>query len=152
MRPDRIVVGECRGGEALDMLQAMNTGHDGSMTTLHANDPAAAVDRLVVLAQMAAGSQLPVTALRRQIAAAVNLIVQLREERRDGRRVRVVSGITEVAGYDPEADEVRLVPLFVARRGDRLRPTGHLPTFLPDLIARGLVPDPVAFVRDPFDD
>ena len=148
MRPDRIVVGECREGEALDMLQAMNTGHDGSMTTLHANDPQAAIDRLVVLVQRAAGSNLPVSAIHQQIVSALDLIVQLEEVVRDGRKYRIVSQIAEVAGYDPEDAVVRLVPLFRARHGGPLTATGHLPTFLPDLIARGLVADPVAFIRD----
>lgn len=76
MRPDRIVVGECRGGEALDMLQAMNTGHDGSLTTLHSNSPRDAVSRLEVLVTMA-GMSIPVAAIREQIASAVDLIVQL---------------------------------------------------------------------------
>ena len=75
MRPDRIVVGECRGGEALDMLQAMNTGHDGSLTTLHANTPRDALSRLETMVLMA-GMELPVKAIREQIAAAVDLIVQ----------------------------------------------------------------------------
>ena len=75
MRPERIVVGECRGGEALDMLQAMNTGHDGSMTTLHANTPRDALSRLETMVLMA-GVDLPVRAIREQIAAAVDVIIQ----------------------------------------------------------------------------
>ncbi len=76
MRPDRIVVGECRGGESLDMLQAMNTGHDGSLTTLHANSPRDAISRLETLVLMA-GMDLPLRAIREQIASAVDLIVQI---------------------------------------------------------------------------
>ncbi len=96
MRPDRIVVGECRGGEALDMLQAMNTGHDGSLTTLHANTPRDALSRLETLVLMA-GFELPVKAIREQIASAVDVIVQI-ERMRDGSR-KVVS-LTEVVGME----------------------------------------------------
>ena len=77
MRPDRIVVGECRGGEAINMLQAMNTGHDGSMTTIHANSPADVVLRLEVLVQQNADTRLPIESIHRQIVSAVDLIVQL---------------------------------------------------------------------------
>lgn len=96
MRPDRIVVGECRGGEALDMLQAMNTGHEGSMSTLHANSPADALRRLEVMVLMA-GEELPLRAIREQIASAVDLIVQI-SRLRDGSR-RVVS-ISQVVGME----------------------------------------------------
>ena len=75
MRPDRIVVGECRGGEAIDMLQAMNTGHDGSLTTIHANNPRDVISRLEVLVLMA-GMDLPVTAIREQVSSAVDMIIQ----------------------------------------------------------------------------
>lgn len=98
MRPDRIVVGECRGGEALDMLQAMNTGHDGSLTTVHANSPRDAIARLETLVLMA-GMELPARAIRQQIASAVDLIVQ-QARLRDGSR-RVVQ-ITEVQGMEGE--------------------------------------------------
>ncbi|MGH7755795.1 MAG: ATPase, T2SS/T4P/T4SS family, partial [Vulcanimicrobiaceae bacterium] len=96
MRPDRIVVGECRGGEALDMLQAMNTGHDGSLTTLHANTPRDSLARLETLVLMA-GFDLPVRAIREQIASAVDAVVQV-ERLRDGSR-KIVS-ITEVVGME----------------------------------------------------
>jgi pilus assembly protein CpaF len=96
MRPDRIIVGECRGGEALDMLQAMNTGHDGSLTTIHANSARDALSRLETLVLMA-GFDLPVRAIREQIASAVNLIVQT-ERMRDGSR-KIVS-ISEVVGME----------------------------------------------------
>jgi pilus assembly protein CpaF len=98
MRPDRIVVGECRGGEALDMLQAMNTGHDGSLTTLHANTPRDALARLETLVLMA-GFELPVRAIREQIASAVDVIVQI-ERMRDGSRK--CTSITEVVGMEGE--------------------------------------------------
>src|SRR5207237_2344216 len=96
MRPDRIIVGECRGGEALDMLQALDTGHDGSMTTLHANSPKDALARLETLVLMA-GVDLPVKAIRQQVAGAMNLFVQL-SRLRDGSRK--VSQITEVVGME----------------------------------------------------
>ncbi len=96
MRPDRIIVGECRGGEALDMLQAMNTGHDGSLTTLHANTPRDALARLETLVLMA-GFELPIRAIREQIASAIDVIVQI-ERMRDGKRK--VTSITEVVGME----------------------------------------------------
>src|SRR6202011_1292154 len=90
MRPDRIVIGECRGGEALDMLQAMNTGHDGSLTTLHANSPKESIGRLETLVLMA-GADLPSRAIREQIASAVNIVIQ-QSRLRDGSRT--VTSIT----------------------------------------------------------
>ena len=107
MRPDRIVIGECRGGEALDMIQAMNTGHDGSLTTVHANTPKDCTSRLEVLVMMA-GMDLPLTAIRRQISSAVNLIVQ-QERMRDGSRK--VTYVTEVQGM--EGDTVVMQDLFL---------------------------------------
>ncbi|EQD28963.1 type II secretion system protein E, partial [mine drainage metagenome] len=107
MRPDRIVVGECRGGEALDMLQAMNTGHDGSLTTVHANSPADALSRLETMVLMA-GTDLPSRAIREQIAAAVDIIVQ-QARLRDGTR-RVIA-ISEVIGFD--GDKVALKDIFL---------------------------------------
>jgi pilus assembly protein CpaF len=107
MRPDRIVVGECRGGEALDMLQAMNTGHDGSLSTIHANTPRDAVARLETLVLMA-GMDLPLRAIREQVASAVDVIVQL-TRLRDG--TRRVTHITEVQGM--EGDIVTLQDAFV---------------------------------------
>jgi pilus assembly protein CpaF len=150
MRPDRIVVGECRGGEALDMLQAMNTGHDGSLTTTHANSPREAVARLETLVLMA-GLDLPVRAVREQIAGSVNLIVQ-QSRLSDGSRK--VTGITEVVGID-EDGEVELRPIFEFRRrgtsasgaveGEFLA-TGYLPSFLGELIVRGLIPKGEAYL------
>jgi len=111
MRPDRIVVGECRGGEALDMLQAMNTGHDGSLTTLHANTPRDALSRLETLVLMA-GFDLPVKAIREQIASAVDVIVQI-ERMRDGSR-KVVS-ITEVVGMEGDIVTIQEIVRYQAR-------------------------------------
>jgi len=106
MRPDRIVVGECRGGEALDMLQAMNTGHDGSLSTLHANSPRDAMSRLETLVLMA-GMDLPLRAIREQAASAIDVIVQI-QRLRDGSR-RIVN-VTEVLGM--EGDTVVLQDVF----------------------------------------
>ncbi|HEY5955651.1 MAG TPA: ATPase, T2SS/T4P/T4SS family [Polyangiaceae bacterium] len=143
MRPDRIVVGECRGGEALDMLQAMNTGHDGSLTTTHANSPREAVSRLETLCLMA-GLDLPVRAIRDQIAGAIHLIVQ---QTRFSDGSRKVTEICEVAGVT-DAGEVRLLPIFeFVRTGTgpdaevqgEFRSTGFLPSFLHDFAVMGLV-------------
>lgn len=133
MRPERIVVGECRGGEALEMLQAMNTGHDGSMTTLHANTPRDAIARTETMVLMA-GMDLPVRAIREQIASAVNLIVQ-QSRLKDGSRK--IINITEVQGM--EGDVVVLQDVFafeqtgIDERGKivgQLRPTGIRPKFI----------------------
>ncbi len=133
MRPDRIVVGECRGPEALDMLQAMNTGHDGSMTTLHANSARDALSRLETLVLMA-GYDLPVRAIREQVAAAVNLIFQL-ERMPDGRRI--VRSLTEVQGL--EGDVILLQDIFVWDHNvNGLVATGLRPRFLDKLRAEGI--------------
>lgn len=137
MRPDRIVVGECRGPEALDMLQAMNTGHDGSMTTLHANNANDAMLRLEVLVQMAAN--LPVSSIHRQICSAVDLVVQL-HRLRDGRRV--VSQITQVVGIDKEQGGILTRDLFVLEGEDadaHMMATGSLPTFMEELLVTGAI-------------
>jgi len=137
MRPDRVVVGECRAGESLDMLQAMNTGHDGSMTTIHANSAADVILRLEVLVQMAA--DLPVESIHRQIASAVDLIVQ-QARLRDGRRC--VTQIAEVVEYDEITKQIRLKDLFMLEQVDgkqMLRPTGCMPTFMEKLIGTGLL-------------
>ena len=107
MRPDRIVIGECRGGEALDMLQAMNTGHDGSMTTIHANSPRDVITRLEVMVNLASSS-LPVAAIRSQIASAVDLIVQVERMSDGSRRCRSLTEVTTMEG-----DMVMLQDLFV---------------------------------------
>jgi len=141
MRPDRIVVGECRGGEALDMLQAMNTGHDGSLTTLHANSPRDALARLETLVLMS-GMQLPVRAIREQVASAVNLIVQ-QQRYADG--TRRISAISEVCGIEGEAIAVQDVFRFTQEGFDaegrvvgRFVPTGVVPAFYEELQGRGV--------------
>jgi pilus assembly protein CpaF len=114
MRPDRIVVGECRSGEALDMLQAMNTGHDGSLTTLHANTPRDALARLETLVLMA-GFDLPVRAIREQVASAVDAVVQI-ERMRDGSRK--VTSITEVVGMEGDIVTMQELIKYQARGVD----------------------------------
>jgi Flp pilus assembly CpaF family ATPase len=145
MRPDRIVVGECRGGEAIDMLQAMNTGHDGSMTTLHANSPADVVLRLEVMVQQNGDTKLPVESIHRQIVSAVDVIVQLQVVHHNGRPRKVVSEIAEVVAGSEGG--VRMKPVFKREGGGPLDATGFLPTFVTDLVTTGLLPDPVALVR-----
>jgi pilus assembly protein CpaF len=97
MRPDRIVVGECRGGEALDMLQAMNTGHDGSLTTVHANSARDGLTRLETMVLMA-GFDLPLRAIREQIASAISLVVHIRRFRDGARRIEDISEVTGMEG------------------------------------------------------
>ena len=137
MRPDRIVVGECRGGEALDMLQAMNTGHDGSMTTGHANSPSEMVQRLQVMV-MEAGGSMPVSAIRQQIASAVDVIVQIQRQRD---RVRRITHISEVVGYDFDDDAVIVEEIFTLATPDNgppeLRFTGYLPSFIEQVLRHG---------------
>jgi pilus assembly protein CpaF len=141
MRPDRIVVGECRGGEALDMLQAMNTGHDGSLTTLHANSPRDAISRMETMVLMA-GMDLPLKVVRQQISSAVDLIIQ-QSRLKDGSRK--VTAITEVVGM--EGDVVVLTDIFKFEQtgtGENgkilgeLKATGIRPIFSPRLEAAGL--------------
>ena len=136
MRPDRIVVGECRGGEALDMLQAMNTGHDGSLTTIHANSPRDALSRLETLVLMA-GFDLPLRAIREQIASAIHIVVQISRERDGSRKIVNVSEITKMEG-----DVITMQDLFVFRQTgydaeNRMigvfEPTGGVPTFLEEI-------------------
>ncbi len=134
MRPDRIIVGECRGPEALDMIQAMNTGHDGSLTTLHANTAREVIERLEVLILMAA--DLPIYSIHRQIASAIDLIVHI--TRLPGGR-RVITEITEVVGVDPETKNVILHDIFNFRNGVSLEPTGYLPTFIDSLVEKDLL-------------
>jgi pilus assembly protein CpaF len=153
MRPDRIVVGECRSGEALDMLQAMNTGHDGSLTTLHANNPRDSLSRLETLVLMA-GYDLPVRAIREQIASAVDCIVQL-QRLRDG--TRRVTHITEVAGM--EGDIITLQDVFLFDYGagvdeqgrfqGQLHPTGMRPRFAEKLADHGIRLGPEMFAPQP---
>jgi len=148
MRPDRIVVGECRGGETLDMLQAMNTGHDGSLTTLHANTPRDALSRMETMALMA-GLEMPLKVIREQIASAVDLIVQ-QSRLRDGSRK--VTSITEVVGM--EGDTVVMTEIFrFTQTGmttdgkilGELKPTGIRPLFMPRLEAAGFKLGPQVF-------
>jgi pilus assembly protein CpaF len=135
MRPDRVVVGECRGKEALWMLQAMNTGHDGSMTTIHANNARDVILRLEVMVQTAA--DLPVSSIHRQVSSAVDIIVQL-ERLRGGRRV--VSEIAEVLPPQDNDASVRIKRIFHRHSDDDLAPTGQLPSFMSQLVSNDLLP------------
>ena len=150
MRPDRIIVGEIRGGEALDMLQAMNTGHDGSMTTVHSNSPRDTLSRIETMTLMA-GFELPVLAIRKQIAAAIDLIVYLTRFP-DG--TRKVTQISEVAGMESEV--ITLTDIFVfqqtgtdpeGRPVGQFRPTGLRPMFSPKLEAMGYKLDRAMFMK-----
>ena len=134
MRPDRILVGECRGLEALDMLQAMNTGHDGSMTTLHANSSEETIKRLEVLVLSAV--ELPVVAIHRQIASAINVIVQI--TRLPGGQ-RIVTQISEIVRYDERQSKIIIHDIFTRRPGEDLVATGYLPTFMETLLERGML-------------
>ncbi len=147
MRPERIVVGECRGKEALDMLQAMNTGHDGSLTTGHANSPRDMLSRLETMVLMA-GMDLPVKAIREQISSAIDLIIH-QARLRDGSR-RIIN-ITEVQGM--EGDIITLQDIFVFEQEafeggkivGRIRPTGVRPKFMPKLEDSGIHLPPTVF-------
>jgi pilus assembly protein CpaF len=148
MRPDRIVVGECRGGEALDMLQAMNTGHDGSLTTLHANSPRDALSRLETMCLMS-GLDLPLRVIREQIASAIDLIVQ-QTRLKDGNRV--INAITEVAGM--EGDTIVMTDIFRFEQTQitldgrvigELKPTGIRPMFVDRLERAGFKLGPEVF-------
>ena len=134
-RPDRIVVGECRGGEALDMLQAMNTGHDGSLTTLHANSPRDAISRLEYMCMIA--GDMPLAAIKPQIASAVGLIVQIGRVRIKGKKCRRTLAIYEVENKFTETGDYVLRPIFDSKyKGDDkhdICPTGNLPTFMEEL-------------------
>ncbi len=141
MRPDRIVVGECRGGEALDMLQAMNTGHDGSLTTVHANSPHDTITRLETMVLMS-GMDLPVRAIREQIAGAVDIIVQ-QSRLQDGSRK--VTRVSEVAGM--EDGKIVLKDIFIykqtgldqtGRVQGEFKAAGYIPGFVKELATRGI--------------
>ncbi len=141
MRPDRIVVGECRGGEALDMLQAMNTGHDGSLTTVHANSPRDTLARLEVMVLMA-GMDLPVLAIRQQVSSAINIIVQ-QNRMSDG--ARKITHITEVTGMENGVIQLQDIFQFKQQGFDSERrvvgefvATGRVPEFYEELGARGI--------------
>jgi pilus assembly protein CpaF len=147
MRPERIIVGECRGGETLDMLQAMNTGHDGSMTTAHANSPRDTLARIETMCLMA-GMELPVRAIREQVASAIDVIVQ-QERMRDGTR-KVVT-VAEVSGM--EGDVITMTDIFSFEQTGvesgkiigRLRPTGLRPKFMDKIEAAGINLPPSIF-------
>jgi pilus assembly protein CpaF len=147
MRPDRIVVGECRSGEALDMLQAMNTGHDGSLTTCHANSPRVTLSRLEVMCLMS-GMDLPVRAIREQIASAVDMIAQ-QNRLRDGSRK--IEKITEVQGMEGEI--ITMSDIFEFEQTGieggkiigRIRPTGLRPKFIDRIEAAGIHLPPSVF-------
>ncbi len=148
MRPERVIVGECRGGEALDMLQAMNTGHDGSLTTVHANSPRDVISRLETMVLMS-GMELPSRAIREQIASAIDIIVH---ESRMSDGSRKVVCISEIVGL--EGQQVVMQDIFEFRQtglGEngkvigRFLPTGAMPTFYEHLKSRGLHIDPAVF-------
>jgi len=141
MRPDRLIVGEVRGPEALDMLQAMNTGHDGSLTTIHANSPDDTMLRLETMVLTAV--EMPIRAIREQMVAALDIIVQI-ARLSDGRRR--ITHVSEIVGIDPETDGVIIEDVFVlrstrgeAQKQDRLRHTGYIPRFAQDLVEDGLL-------------
>ena len=152
MRPDRIVVGEVRGGEALDMLQAMNTGHDGSITTIHCNSPRDALSRLETVVLMS-GMELGVRAIREQISSALNMIVH-QARLKDG--TRRVTHITEIVGMEGDVITLQDIYLFDWSAGldengrfkGRLKATGLRPTFLDKLQDRGVHIDPAIFAPE----
>jgi Flp pilus assembly CpaF family ATPase len=141
MKPDRIVVGECRAGEALDMLQAMNTGHSGSLTTLHSNNPRECLQRLETLVMMS-GLNLPSKAIKETISSAVNLIIQ-QSRMSDGSRK--ITYVTEVTGM--QGDVISLQDIFVYKQEGmdkkrnimgRFVPTGFVPKFVEEMEAKGM--------------
>ena len=151
MRPDRIIVGECRGGEALDMLQAMNTGHDGSLTTVHANSPRDVISRLETMVLMS-GMELPSRAIREQIASAVDIIIH---ESRLSDGSRKVTAITEVTGL--EGNQIVMQDIFAFHQKGigpdgkiigEFKPTGAMPTWFDQLAGRGIKCDPRMFDPD----
>ena len=144
MRPDRIIVGECRGGEALDMLQAMNTGHDGSLTTVHANSPRDVISRLETMVLMS-GMELPSRAIREQIQSAVDIIIH---ESRMPDGSRKVTAITEVTGM--EGNQIVMQDIFTFNQTGvgpdgkvlgAMKPTGAIPTWLDQVKSRGIEVD-----------
>ncbi len=152
MRPDRVIVGECRGGEALDMLQAMNTGHDGSLTTVHANAPRDVISRLETMVLMS-GMELPVRAIREQIASAIDIIVH---ESRFSDGSRKVTNVTEIVGQ--EGEQITMQDIFAFKQTGvdengkvtgALHATGSMPTFMEEISARGLSIDHKIFTPPP---
>ena len=151
MRPDRIIVGECRGGEALDMLQAMNTGHDGSLTTVHANSPRDVISRLETMVLMS-GMELPSRAIREQIQSAVDIIIH---ESRMSDGSRKVTAITEVTGM--EGNQIVMQDIFAFNQTGidangkivgRMKPTGAIPTWIDQVKARGIEVDMKMFADE----
>jgi pilus assembly protein CpaF len=142
MRPDRIIVGECRGGEALDMLQAMNTGHDGSLTTVHANSPRETLSRLETLVLMA-GMDLPLKAIRQQVASGLSLVIQL-SRLKDGSRK--VTSITEIIGMEGDTITMQEIFKFESKGADpstgqiigEFNPTGIRPKIIDKLFDMGV--------------
>jgi pilus assembly protein CpaF len=136
MRPDRIIIGEVRGPEAMDMLQAMNTGHDGSLSTLHANTPVDACHRLETLVLMAV--EMPIRAIREQIVTAVDLVIQVT---RFPSGMRRITHITEVTEIDKDNGTIRLEDIFVLKDPNqaRLRHTGYIPTFTQELLSKNFI-------------
>ncbi len=149
MRPDRIVVGECRGGETLDMLQAMNTGHDGSLSTVHANSPRELLSRLEVMVLMS-GVELPITAIREQIASSVHLVVHQARFSSGTRRITRITEITGlVAGTIQTQDIFRFIPSAAlgSEGGDgHFEACGHVPEFYEELARGGAAVDLTPFV------
>jgi len=147
MRPDRIIVGEIRDEAAIDMLQAMNTGHDGSMTTAHSNSPSDTLARMETMVLMG-GMDLPMKAIREQIASAIDLVIH-QERMRDG--TRKVVNITEVTGM--EGDVITMTDIFIFEQQGyengkvigRLRPTGLRPKFMDKIEASGIHLSPQIF-------
>jgi pilus assembly protein CpaF len=152
MRPDRIVVGEVRGGEALDMLQAMNTGHDGSLTTVHANSPRDVLSRLETMVLMA-GVDIPMRAIREQISSAINLIVH-QARLKDG--TRRLTHVTEIVGMEGDVITLQDIYLFDYRAGidengrfrGIIQPTGLRPRFLERLVDQGVHFEPELFLHE----
>ncbi len=151
MRPDRIIVGECRGGESLDMLQAMNTGHDGSLTTVHANSPRDVISRLETMVLMS-GMELPSRAIREQIASAVDIIIH---ESRMSDGSRKVTAITEVTGL--EGNQIVMQDIFAFKQTGvspegkiigRMTATGSIPTWIDQVKSRGIPVDMGMFTED----
>ena len=148
MRPDRIIVGECRGGEALDMLQAMNTGHDGSLTTVHANSPRDVISRLETMVLMS-GMELPSRAIREQIASAIDIVVHESRMSDGSRKVVCVSEVVGLEGQQIVMQDIfEFVQSGLDERGKvigKFMPTGAVPTFYENLRSRGLHIDPSVF-------
>jgi pilus assembly protein CpaF len=154
MRPDRIVVGEVRGAEALDMLQAMNTGHDGSLTTVHSNSPRDTLARIETMTLMA-GMDLPMRAIREQMASAIDLVVHV-SRLRDG--TRRVTHVTEVLGMESDTIVLQDIYMFDFGMGldedgkfrGHLKSTGLRPTFSERLADHGIHLPPELFSLEPF--